>query len=73
MSIAVISRALLVVVQDVISLADFLELLLGRLVVRVFVGVILHRQFAVGLFEVIRSGVPGDAKDLVVVALVSHE
>ena len=73
MSVAVVSGALLVVVQDVISFADFFELLLGRLVVGVFVGVIFHRQFAVGLFEVIRCGVPGDAKDLVVVALVSHE
>ena len=72
-AIAIIRGALLVVVEDIVSLTDLLELVLGSFVVRVFVGVIFHRELAVGLFEIVRSRVSGNAEDLVVVALVSHE
>lgn len=73
MAVAIVGGPLLIVVEDVVSFAYFLELILSGLVIRVLVGVILHREFAIGLLEIVRGGVPGDAEDLVIVALVSHE
>ena len=45
---AVISRPLLLVLQDVIGLVDFLEFVLGRCIARIAVRVILHGEPAVG-------------------------
>src|SRR6266508_7048480 len=46
-----------------------LELLLSRLVPRVHVGVVLLRELAVGLLDLVRGGGPGDAQDVVEVAV----
>ncbi len=56
MAVPVIGGALLVVLQDVIGFADFLEFLLGRLVARIAVRVIIHRQLAVGPLQLVGIG-----------------
>src|SRR5262249_3950233 len=45
---AIISRALLIILQDVIGFVDFLELDLGRVVARILVGMEFHRKLAIG-------------------------
>ena len=50
MAKSVIGGALLIILEDVISFADFLEFLFGALVTRVSIRVMLHRQFAIGSF-----------------------
>ena len=60
---------LLGVGEDVVGLLDFLELRLGRLVARVDVGVVLPRQAAIRLLDLLGRGVSGDAQDLVIIAV----
>ena len=71
MAEAVIGGALLIVLQDVVGLADFLEFLLGALVARVAVRVMLHRELAIGLLQLVGARRFGHAEDLVKV-LLSH-
>src|SRR5260221_436671 len=66
---AVIGRALLIVLQDVIGLADFLEFMLGGLVPRVAVRMELHRQAAIGLLQLLRRGVAPNTEGIVIVLL----
>jgi hypothetical protein len=49
----IVGRALLGIAQHFVALGDRLELVLGLLVSRVLVGVILDREFAVGLLDVV--------------------
>ena len=53
-SVTVVGAALLVILENLVGLADFLEACFCRLVVRVAVGVVLHGELAVGLFQVLR-------------------
>jgi hypothetical protein len=72
-AVAVVDLALLLVGQHVVRLGDLLEAPLGDLlVVRVLVGVPLHRELAVGLLECVGVGVFVDAEDLVVVLAGRH-
>src|SRR5690606_19936827 len=73
MAVLVVGRALLVVLEDVVGLVDFLELLLGLLVARIAIRVILHGQLAVGFFQVFSRGVAAHAQKLVIVAVCRHE
>ncbi len=50
MAEAVIGGALLIVLEDVVSLVEILEFLLGALVTRIAIRVILHRELAISLF-----------------------
>src|SRR5512139_120641 len=59
----------LVVGEHVVGLGDLLEPLLGRSVTPVGVGVELPGELAVGLLDLVRGGVLGDAERLVVVLL----
>ena len=68
----VIALALLGVVQDVVCLGRFLELLLGRLVAGVAVGVVLHRELAVGGLYLVRRRSLRDSKHLVIITLLCH-
>jgi hypothetical protein len=68
---AVVGGALLVVLQNVIGLAQLLELRLGRLVARVAVGVVLHGQLAIGLLQLLGAGAALDAQELIKIRL-SH-
>ena len=61
----VVLLALLGVADDVVGLGDRLEPLLGGLVAGVGVGVVGTRELAVGLLDVGRRRVLGDAEDLV--------
>ena len=65
----VIGRTLLLVLQDVVGLVDFLELALGLRITRIAVRVILHRQLAIGLLDRILIGAAVDPKDLIEIAI----
>jgi hypothetical protein len=69
---AVVLLALLGIGQDVVRLGDLLEALLRLLVPLVRVGVVLPRELAVALLDLIRRRVLGDAQGLVVVGPPSH-
>ena len=56
---AVVGGALLVVLEDVVGFAQFLEFLLRRRVAVIAVGVILHGELAVHLLESLKIGVLG--------------
>jgi hypothetical protein len=60
-AVLVIPLAFVGIAEDFIGLGDFLEFLLGVFVAGVFVRVKLNGQFAVGLFDVVRARVAGDA------------
>ena len=69
----IVALALLGVGEDLICLGGLLELLGRVLVALVAVGVVLHREFAIGLLDIVGRCVAGDAKHLVVVAfLLGH-
>ncbi len=70
--VAVVGRALLLVHEDLIRLAELLETLFGLLVTRIFIRVKLHRQASVGFFDLVAVGVTLDLEDFVVVALGRH-
>jgi hypothetical protein len=56
---AVVGRALLIVLEDVVGFAQFLEFLFRRRIAVVAVGVILHGELAVRLLESLKIGVLG--------------
>ena len=58
------ARALLRIGEDLVGLLRFLEFLLGRLVVRIAVRMVLHRELAIGLLDVLVGGVAVDAEHL---------
>ena len=68
-AVAVVGRALVRVHQHVVSLAELLELFLGMRIVRIFVGMILHRELAIRPFDLVRRHVPANFEHLVVIAL----
>ena len=53
-----------------VRFGQLLELLLGRLVARVPVGMVLERQLAIGLFDLVLAGVAAQAEDFIVVPFV---
>jgi hypothetical protein len=69
MAIAIIGRALLRVLQAVIGFVDFLELRFGLGIAGVLVRMPLHRELAVGRFQLAVAYRARDAQDFVVVAL----
>src|SRR5690242_7373969 len=69
MAEAVVSRPLLLVLQDVIGFVDLFEFVLGRRIARIAVRVILHGQPAVGFLDVFDCCAARNAKRGVVVLL----
>src|SRR6185503_7595282 len=69
----VVARALLGVGEDLVRLGNLLEGGLGALVPGIAVGVVLQRELAVRLLDVVRGCVPRNPEHAVVVALVRHE
>ena len=69
---AVVLLALLRVAQHVVGLGDLLEARLCLLVVRVAVGVVLAREFAVGLLDLLGRRFLVDPERLVVVGTRCH-
>jgi hypothetical protein len=72
MAVAVVGRTFAGIAQDLVGLADFFEFRLGRIVVRIFVGMEFDRELAVGLLEVVLGDASFDSENLVVVALAAH-
>ena len=73
----VVAGALIGVAEHIISLGSLLEFLLGSFFLGIafallLVGVVLNRQLAIGLFQVIGRGVLIHAQHLVVISLLSH-
>src|SRR5579859_812432 len=66
----VVDLALLLVRQHIVGLGDFFELLLGLLVIGVDVGMILARQLAEGLPDLLRSGRLLDAENAVIILIL---
>src|SRR6185503_18959485 len=64
----VVGSALVAVLEDVIGLVDFLELMLAVLVARIAIRMMLHRELAEGCLEVDLGAGPLNAQDFVVVA-----
>ena len=69
----IVAGALLAIGKDAKGLGGFLELAGGRGVVGVAIGVELQRALPVVLADFVFRGCLGDAKDLVVAALFTHE
>ena len=67
----VVSRALLPVAQDLKGLFGLLEFILRFRVTFISIGVVLHGQAAIGLFDVGVIGVAINAENFVIVTL-SH-
>src|SRR5262249_40087618 len=65
---AVVVRALRLVAEHVVGLLHLLEVRLGLLVARVAVGVVLPRQLAVRLLDLLVGGVALDPQGVVIVA-----
>jgi len=66
---AVVGGPLLIVIEHLVSLLGFLEAILGGIVVGIAIGVVLHREAAIGLLKVIGRRIPADTQDFVVVTL----
>ena len=66
---AIVGRALVGIHQDVVGFAELFEFLLGVRVVRVFVGVKLDRELAVGALHFLFGRGPRDGQDFVIIAL----
>ena len=64
----IIGGTLLVILQDVVRLADFLELTLSVRIPGVAVRVILHRQLAIGALNDLGRRLAVDAQHFVVVS-----
>ena len=52
-----------------VSLVDLLELVLCTLIIRIAIGVILYRQFAERLLDIVRRGTFFDSERLVIIDL----
>src|SRR6185437_1651989 len=66
-TVAVVGRTLVGILQDVVGVIEFLELLLGVLVAIVAIRMMLHGELAKGLLDVVGARRPTDAQHLVVV------
>ena len=69
----IVGRALLRVLEDVVGLAQLLELLLGVLVAAVGVGVAVLGKPAIRRLQVLLACPPGNPQNFVVAALGGHE
>ena len=58
--------------QHLVGLVDFFKLGFGLLVARVQVGMVLFRQLAIGLFDLVFRGVFGNSHHLIIIPFISH-
>ena len=68
MAVLVVGRTFLGIIQDLVSLAQLLELFLGGFVTRILVRVIFHGELAVRFFDFVLAGAPWQAEDLIIIA-----
>src|SRR6516225_4194399 len=66
---AVVGRTLVRIYQNSVGFGDFLEFLFRVRIVRVAVGMVLHRQLAIGALDLELPALPFDAQNFVVVSL----
>src|SRR3990172_449045 len=59
--------ALLFITEDLVGLVELLEFVFGALVVGVAVGMVLHGQLAISLFDLIAAGSAFNPQNLIVV------
>src|ERR1043165_5606121 len=69
MAVLIVGGARLGIGKDFVSVAEFLELFLGGLVTGIFVGMEFDREFAVGLFDFLVTGIAANPQHLVIIAL----
>lgn len=69
---AVIVGAAFGIAQHVVGFRGFLELLFRLGIVRIVVGMILERQFSVGVLYLVVRSISGDAQNFIIIAL-AHE
>jgi hypothetical protein len=69
MAVLIVSRPLLRIAQNLVGFLGFLEVLFGFRVVGIAVGVVLHRQAAIGLLQLVVGGIAIDAQNFVIVSL----
>ena len=72
MTEAVVSRALFLVRERFVGFLRLLEACLGVLPVLVAVRVVLHRELAIRLLDLVVRGAPRHTENIVEVALVGH-
>ena len=72
MTVLVIGAALLVVREHLVGFFRLFELLFRLWVVRVAVGVVLHRKLAISLFNLFFGSISVDAKDFVVITFCHY-
>jgi hypothetical protein len=68
-AVLVVGGAFIRVAQRLVSLAEFLEFFLRRMVARIFVRMKPHREPAVGFFDAVGSFLAGDLQNFVIIAL----
>ncbi|MND03182.1 hypothetical protein D3C83_228840 [compost metagenome] len=61
MAETVVTGFLFLIAQYFVSLSCFFKFIFGRVVVRVFIGVVLNGNFAIGLFNFLRTRLPTHA------------
>ena len=71
-AIAVVARTQFRTGEDLVGLGSLLELLFGLFIARIAVRVVLHRELAIGLFDLAFGGIAGQSKNIVAVALLAH-
>src|SRR6185437_2127364 len=67
---AIIGRALLIVLQDIVGFADLLEANFCRCVAVVAIRMMLFRELSIGALDGVRGRAPLDAKNFVITTLV---
>ena len=72
MSVPIVGISLWLIRQYLIRFANFLELFFGLFITLVFVGVMLHGQFSVSFFDLLRGRGAGDAQNFVVIFFGRH-
>ena len=66
---AVVGRALLIVLQDVVGLVQILEPAFRCLVARIAVRVVFHGELAIRFFQCVRRGISSDLQGRIVILL----
>jgi len=66
---AIVGCALIAVLENLISLVEFLETALGVTITRIAIRVEFHGELAISGLEIGVVSAPVDAKDLVIIAL----
>ena len=69
MAVLIIGGTFLAIRKNLVSLLAFLEFFLRPRIVRIAVGVVLHGQLAVGLLDLVFTGVAVDAENFINIAL----